>query len=152
VTAYHGIRDIGPLLATAEYFITKPGGAPVAEGLAAGCKVLAIPSGISWEEESLRELVLRRIVVSLRDCGQDLAQEIAALDPATELRSMIRGAAQAVVRAAESAIEPGPFAIQDAGEIRAAVMEAIAHDSRTGVFPHASRAIASLAVDYLKDA
>lgn len=154
VTPYYGLEDIGPLLATAEYFLTKPGGAPIAEGLAAGCKVLAIPSGISWEEESLRELVLRRIVVCIRDGWQDLEQEIAALDPATELRSLIRGAASAVVRAAESLIEPGPgkFAVQDAAEIRAAVTAAMTRDAQTGVLPHASRVIGRLAADYLEEA
>ena len=61
-----GSTDVGDLLCSSRWLLTKAGGTPVAEGLAAGCEVYSFESGVPWEDEALTWLAARYQVVAMR--------------------------------------------------------------------------------------
>lgn len=56
-------RDVAPWLRKARWVLTKASGAAVTESLAAGCRVLAVESGVFWEDDARDYLSSRFVVI-----------------------------------------------------------------------------------------
>ena len=103
-TMTQGSTDIGTLLRSSRWLVTKGGGTPVAEGLAAGCTVLGVPSGLPWEDEALRWLAANEEAVMLSTGLTDdrLAAAVQIVESQTSrLSETIRDGAASVWRILE---------------------------------------------------
>ena len=106
------VTDIGPLLCRACWFLTKGGGTPIAEGLVAGCRVFAVPTGIPWEDDSIAWLAMRGEVVPVgggfpAPWSELLIGRVAELD--SELRPLLAGAARAIWQHVEAGCPQRPI-------------------------------------------
>ena len=100
-----GVTDIGPLLCHATWFLTKAGGTPLAEGLVAGCTVLAMRTGIPWEDDGLAWLAMRGNVIPVDDAFPSQWSELLikqGVVPSSELRQMLADSVHAIWRHVEA--------------------------------------------------
>ena len=141
--------NVASTITQSEWLLTKPGGAPVAEGLAAGCKIVLVPSGIPWEEEARRELLIRHCALDSELPLSAWRNAIAILQERTELRRLIRAAASSIISLAEQQLyEPNKLANND--YILGKELERyLCRTSRTRVLPRASDALVALVREYI---
>ena len=123
-----GVTDIGPLLCAALWLLTKAGGTPVAEGLVAGCLVLAMPTGIPWEDDGLSWLAMRGYVVPVGGTfplqwSEALLRQ--PLESDRELRSLLADAGSSIWRHVEAG---GP--LSSAGELATVARDLLASDEQ----------------------
>lgn len=99
-----GREDISDLLLQSRWLVTKASGAAVAEGLACGCRVICIPSGVFWEDEARAHLAANGAVAAI-DRSMPVAEVRRILSGIKELHpigDLCRKAASAIWDVIES--------------------------------------------------
>lgn len=141
-----GITDTGPLLSDATWLLTKASGAAVAEGLAAGCAVLALESGVFWEDEARAYLSAARVVapVAPTDSAPSLHASLAASDQRERVAMLCRRAGDDIYDVLERGL---PVGRETRGErVAAEIQQRL---SRERVLPASTEVTSELLADWI---
>ena len=146
-----GVTDIGLLLCASSWLVTKAGGTPIAEGLVAGCSVLAMATGIPWEDDGLSWLTSRGHVIPIG--GTFPEQWTASLLGAREgqdtgLRSMLADSASNIWRHLELGAQVAPV---DAYASIASELVRSSSPERPGALPSATAELQHVLMDWAAD-
>lgn len=141
VNVVSGLSDVGHVVSKSEFILTKAGGAPVAEALAAGCLPVLIPSGVSWEDDAMMRLAYHGVAVTASEFAQGVDRSRSGAALADELGARIRDAAGTIIQLANerqtAAGQRQPWIV---GELR----DRAEHDARSGILPSATRRLLEL--------
>jgi hypothetical protein len=145
-----GVTDISGFLHRSRWFLTKGGGTPIAEGLVAGCRVLARYSGIPWEDRGIDWLATRGQVVPV---GAHFPLEwsrylIDAPEPATAtLRQTLKRSARAIWEHLEDGTPEA--SLEEQARVAAVLLSDIQQESIPAALPETTAALQNILSSWL---